>query len=641
MNNCRSFITAAVFMALLTGCRSDLPFYITIDQDRTSDPAILQPDPEDACVLGLGDIVKRAALEMEGVKTLRAAQMLFERRLGNDVRNLRCKGEEFSSFTFRNVASKWMDVYSSDPSNPAYGLDRLREILSSKTRLSVLQQRPILPEEGPRNRISTVETTEYEGSAWCGNPRSTQCQQKRTIFKSIPISIPAPGKRGGLFVQVLDDIDSERDSSKRSALGRSFALLGYEIPWDRHRTAIRYGVVFYFEVRVDYPPELIGYELLYASEATPLPASDVNELGDRLSFLELVRKYTVGEPDPVELGLLVWRTMGYPFSVIVGVKNAALELTKLPMSLAAGVVSDRSDPWSSGMQVVDNAKTALAVETTEQTRRGPLWGLYRLVTEVPVVGQLIPFPTITIPFDWIGWSVDREEDVALRGEQVRPTIFRHVFLSRGIYGGDISAQDTGLWFAATRAAYQKGYAVYAPPYRHGTITDVVWSMLNLSHGPAYDEARYVMEHSSLKHRVYLAGHSGGVQRSAVTSRILFYHGYKVTKIFGIAGPVMGPGVVKRGYREPFKVYLNTGSGTDQDLVSKIGLLAARLFSNATVIELDQKSATRHRTPMRLSFAEGVLFDGFVRDEFESEFREDLEISEDEMFEEYDIPWRRN
>jgi hypothetical protein len=100
-----------------------------------------------------------------------------------------------------------------------------------------------------------------------------------------------------------------------------------------------------------------------------------------------------------------------------------------------------------------------------------------------------------------------------------------------------------LWAAFTKEVYPT-YDVYSPPYRHGTAVDVTWSMFNLSHGPGYTEARYVMDHADPNDRIYLAGHSGGVQRSASASRILWHHRYRVVKVAGIAGPSIGQGLCR-------------------------------------------------------------------------------------------------
>ena len=187
-------------------------------------------------------------------------------------------------------------------------------------------------------------------------------------------------------------------------------------------------------------------------------------------------------------------------------------------------------------------------------------------------------------------------------------------------------------------------------------------MFNLSHGPAYSEARYIMDHAIRDDRLYLAGHSGGVQRSAAASRILSYHGYDVVKVLGIAGPSIGQAIVDIRFPEAFKVYLNTGSRANQDVVSKVGTVAGTLstlldyavivplkytlgslviwdhegayrvgdrfgFSNASIVEVERRPSSRHQTPLRLSFTDRLVFDAYIRNEFSTAFLENVERAE--------------
>ena len=115
---------------------------------------------------------------------------------------------------------------------------------------------------------------------------------------------------------------------------------------------------------------------------------------------------------------------------------------------------------------------------------------------------------------------------------------------------------------------QWGYDIYSVPYLHGTVTDVVWSMFNLSHGPAYHEAPYIMQQPDRRNPLYLVGHSGGCQRSAVATRILTLHGYHVKKVFGVAGPSIGRAYIDSDYPSPFRTYLNSEKGMNQDIVSQ-------------------------------------------------------------------------
>jgi len=434
----------------------------------------------------------------------------------------------------------------------------------------------------------------------------------------------------------------------RTERNQRYFVLGYEIPWDKERTLVRYGVTFYFSQtaskdddapsKENHPVKLIGYDLAYANEATPAPRT--RERPDSKSKTE----------EPEEWYMPAWRSFGYPFSLVIGLKNAAFEIAKLPFSIIAGPLFGR-DPWNYPVQNFLTAYDALYVEASTfppRSRWGPAAGFYRLLTETPLVGQLFQY----------NFASDRSEP-----DELPKVIRQKIFLSRGIYGGNKWSQDTGLWARFAEQQYPD-YDIYSPPYRHGTVIDVVWSMFNLSHGPAYSEAKYVINEAKATYgdRLYLAGHSGGVQRSAAASRILSGLGYHVVKVVGIAGPSIGQALVDPRYPEAFKVYLNTGSGANQDITSKIGNVAGAFstlldysvivplkytlgtlvgyirgdregayraadrfgFSNATIVEVERKPSSRHQTPMRLSFTDRLVFDSYIRNEFSTAFLEDLE-----------------
>ena len=151
-------------------------------------------------------------------------------------------------------------------------------------------------------------------------------------------------------------------------------------------------------------------------------------------------------------------------------------------------------------------------------------------------------------------------------------------------------------------------------------------------------------------------------RSAIASQILSHHGYQVVKVVGIAGPSIGQALVDSRYPEAFKVYLNTRPGANQDVVSKVGVVAGAYsmlldysvlvplkytlgtlgglvigdrerayriadgfgFSNASIVEVGRQPSSRHQTPMRLSFTDRLVFDAYIRNEFSTAFRDDLE-----------------
>lgn len=112
--------------------------------------------------------------------------------------------------------------------------------------------------------------------------------------------------------------------------------------------------------------------------------------------------------------------------------------------------------------------------------------------------------------------------------------------SQGIHAGDADQQ--------VAAGLEKGLTAIRPhaqplglPFYYGGVFDVVWSILNISNGMAYDAADQIVFHHEIdpKKRIELVGYSGGAQRLAAASIILKKAGYKVDKVIGIAGPMAG------------------------------------------------------------------------------------------------------
>lgn len=656
-------LLATICLLTLTGCAAELPYSIAIGDPSASG----QGAGRAHCVLRLDDIVKTVATDYQSSPIpIRSLQIQIEKSLAEHTQALGgCTHR--TPPPIEEVAKKWLTSYAVDATDPDQELDRFREYVRSAKLVQQLAQRQLLPDQDPRNTYRLVEQSAMRQSQWCGPlPLAHTAQPQPTAAatgedssclnaQSLYHVTTSPTD---LYDQLLSDMtQAEAASTPRS---QRYIVLGYELPWDEDRTLVRYGVTFYFK---HIPPEsnlpstgtaarLIGYDLVYANEASPKP---------------LLEPVTTARPEqsPEKLSPWQdnpWRITGYPFSLVIGLKNAAFELVKIPFSAIAGLAFGR-DRMNYPLENLETAYNALYVEATTQTRGGAEWGLYRLLIETPLVGQLFQY----------NFSFDRsEKDEVAQDTSIR----RKLFLSRGIYGGNKWGQDTGLWALFAKHSYPT-YDVYSPPYRHGTVIDVVWSMFNLSHGPAYSEVRYILDHASREDRLYLAGHSGGVQRSAAASQILTHHKYRVVKAVGIAGPSIGQALVDPRYPEAFKVYLNTGSGANQDVVSKVGVVAGGFstlldyavivplkytvgnlvawkrddiyqafdrigFSNATIVEVARKPSSRHQTPLRLSFTDRLVFDAYLRDEFATAFREDLERPDSPhgTEREHAVPWGR-
>jgi hypothetical protein len=665
----------AICALTLAGCASSLPYSIAIGNPSKDE---IGPGHKE-CVLRLDDIVKKVTEDyLSSKSTVRSLQIEFEKKLHEGTQALEhCKdghGNPIQPDAYppiEEVAKKWLTSYALDATNPDQGLDRFREYVRSARLVQYLASQQLLPDEDARNTYFLVENIRRRQSQWCGDltlqitkplslpfissspqiePRTEEsakdttegssCLSARSLYH-VQTVLTTRDRQGetDLYTSLLDEI--VQVEMKGTLRNQRYLMLGYEIPWDAARTLVRYGVTFYFKQagpengeplsEEKHPVQLIGYDLMYANEATPAPY----EPGTDGTLKRSKEGPSPWQENP-------WRITGYPFSLVIGLKNAAFEIAKLPFSTIAGLLFGR-DAYNYPLENLLTAYDALYLEATTQTTRGAEWGLYRLLTETPLVGQLFQY----------NFGGDRSEP-----DEVSQLTRRKIFLSRGIYGGNKWGQDTGLWTLFARQSYPT-YDIYSPPYRHGTVLDVIWSMFNLSHGPAFSEARYVMDHATRKDRLYLAGHSGGVQRSAVASRILSNLGYPVVKVMGIAGPSIGQALVDPRYPDSFKVYLNTGSGANQDVVSKVGSVAGAFstlldytvivplkytigglvfwdrdhvyriadrfgFSNATIVEVARQPSSRHQTPMRLSFTDRLVFDAYIRNEFSTVFKEDLE-----------------
>ena len=662
---------------LLQGCAvgsSDLQYHLALETDPS--------DQKPGCTLVLKSVVDETLKGNSGPLgsspwTIRNFQIALERQLHRTVTGFACFPDKPTPLNKGSV--KWLASYAYEATDPDQQLPRFDEYLNSRQfAQELILKVPVVADE----RVGEVEgLIRNEGpcdrrSQWFGNPEATEgsaCSIKsRPLYKIFSykneqdLHSYEDGYNKNLLARLMSRTKEVRAGKMRNV---RFFVLGYEIPWDEDNTLIRYGMRFYFIDTLTLgasasdssvtTTEYLGYELDYANEATPQPflahskKSGAPDQDKGQYERDIMDAKTAAPPLSNTRSMLYWT--GYPFAVAIGVKNAAFELAKIPFSTVAGLLFGRDNPLYYPAQNIRTAWNALEVEIGHKPSYYFFPGLINLLSEVPFVGQVFQFNTSPKYMDW---------DLAPEPGRIREKIF----LSRGIYGGDKWGQDTGLWAAWTRAAYPD-YDVYSPPYRHGTITDVLWSMFNLSHGPGYSEAAYIMRHAGQADRLYLSGHSGGVQRSASASRILANHGYSVQKVFGLAGPNVGQAYVDQRFPNAFHIFLNTDSGGDPDVVSKIGAVAgtyaealdaltlgppkyvfgglAGLFSdhaqmwfydvfdhlgsrNATISQIRGKVSTLHQTPFRQSLAEPIVFDAYVRSEFSTAFRHDLERPSTEM-----------
>ncbi len=595
-----------------------LPYWITIDSSSA----------KARTTLCLKDIVEATSAQWFKLpakdRTLRRYQDFFEQRLFAHVDEL---AVGISTPTLHQLTqqatAKWLAHYSLDASVLSNRLDALQELLRSMQLLNRIQ--------GPAMMAASQTFDEVrKQSQWCGAPAGTMdrptgdyCSPGR-LFKLSPHA----EEKTELYQDLLDRIQSAQQGELSA---EQIHVLSYQILWDPPLDRVRYGVTIFFnEDRSDGSVEtfLIGHDLIYSNTATPAPAGP-----------------SLANPSPEKArprmrAVADWANTasGYPIGLVIGVKNAAFELAKMPFSFIGGFLG-RGHPYQYPWRNIQTAYQCLAMEIVHPPQIGLLHSVARLLGEIPLVGPV--------------FQMNENPD---RQGQTTP---QKIYLTRGIYGGSELEQDTGLWLAAAHDFYPNAQ-VYAAPYEFGTITDVIWSMFDLSNGPAYTMARQVLRTANRSDRLYLVGHSAGVQRITMTSRLLNYQGYDVRQMIGVAGPSLGQAAVNMRRPEPFKLFLNPS----EDIVSIVGLgarsvaliadigirrpikLAGDIFlrwdrrrverwdhqinrmglSNAEYTQVTPGLPAKHETPFSLSLTTRVVFDRFIREEFQNAFRDDLSPS---------------
>lgn len=315
---------------------------------------------------------------------------------------------------------------------------------------------------------------------------------------------------------------------------------------------------------------------------------------------------------------------------VIGLKQFAGEVIKSPISfieaeLIENILVEKKIPFYKldGFRAAGedwrNGITALTYRCRVDGNQGILATTQNLLGEIPIVGSF---------FDQ--WY-KKDSDTANK-----------LFLTRGIYGGDDSAQNMDLWvhyltnppvqgYPPDQSTRQSGSTtpeetnrvntnnsfVKVIPYRYGSGIDVFWALFNISHGYAYDMASEIVSKCDVHpgDSVLLGGHSGGIQRNIAAARILYDDGIKVEKIYGIAGPALGYAPSKKT-----KVVLN--SKFLDDPVSEISRLLRYITLNLLTLNIDwnddmcngsrkEDEFYKHITPGFVDGRTRLKYDGYL------------------------------
>jgi hypothetical protein len=174
----------------------------------------------------------------------------------------------------------------------------------------------------------------------------------------------------------------------------------------------------------------------------------------------------------------------------------------------------------------DIRQSTLAAEWGLKVRHihTPLDLVRDIATNVPVVGPLFAglWPRVGVP--------RLPDDGRDRGV---------IAISQGIYAGGAAQQLVTAWEREIELV-RPTTPVRVIPNVHSGIVDVAFSLLNLSHGYAYDAAGRILSDLGGSRRVELLGFSGGAQRFLVAGHLLVDAGVTIDRFTGIAGPSLGP-----------------------------------------------------------------------------------------------------
>ncbi len=409
-----------------------------------------------------------------------------------------------------------------------------------------------------------------------------------------------------LYDVMLKDIENGRLKSVK-LLSYVYDRMGFEDP----------SLTFYIgslEGTVEKEPKVFGWDYVeYGNK------NRCNFNGEKKAFIN----YKIDSPAD-------YLKLPYTFLIdtVIGLKQFVGEVIKSPISfleaeLFENIFIERKIPFYkfkgflAAAEDWRNGVTALTYRYRVDGNQGILATTQNLLGEVPLIGSV---------FDQ--WS-RKESGTANK-----------LFLTRGIYGGDDSAQNMALWVRyftnppekftqyemvnhpsspPSRPAKPFGRAqggdkgevitskiiplafepsqperqnqtdgkeedcfhVKAIPYRYGSGTDVFWALLNFSHGYAYEMASEIISKCDVHpgDSVLLGGHSGGIQRNIATARILNDDGIKVEKMHGIAGPALGYAPCNK-----IKVVLN--SKFTQGVVSDISRFLRYITLDLLTLNID-------------------------------------------------------
>ena len=297
----RAFLTGCLFTTcLFLGCAHDRSYFLSLGYQSDKAPSATS-DRLQPCTIYLGDLIANvldkgdiADLEEDIKKnlmfdvhrpsdinnnpwTLRKFEIKLEHQLDSVIQRQGPSCQDHDKSLFK----KWLATYSLNGTDPDQDINRFEEYLESVKRVVDLANRTG-PDAITADQNEVFQKEGKNKSQWCGNPHDQVCpEQDWQLYKFISQVNPqfASSHEYGeapLESVMLDRVQHAKEkgseTKKDNAQPRRFYILGYELPWDKQETEVRYGITFYFEESkkvgqltssAEVPLQLIVYMRLY------------------------------------------------------------------------------------------------------------------------------------------------------------------------------------------------------------------------------------------------------------------------------------------------------------------------------------------------------------------------------------------
>lgn len=298
----------------------------------------------------------------------------------------------------------------------------------------------------------------------------------------------------------------------------------------------------------------------------------------------------------------------YPLNIVVHVpvqigiaaKESVFEILKMPLAAGSSLIARDRSMKRLGNSFLQPLRNTGSIWTYHGAQIRDYHGMpsigqsiLNLLQTTPLLGSYRPV-YFDDPWTQFAESAPQRKFTAGPEESTPGPDELHVFLTRGIHGRGPDEQGNEMWlsYIESMADESRGFlqafgieqdslkvTVEDVPYAWGTVFDPIFSMMNLSSGYSYTMARGIEKRvgprAGEQHVVSILGHSGGVQRMTMASRLLWSRDIATETLYGVAGPSIAHAPTKP--RQTW-ITLSKSEFQDADFTSQFSAMVSTLES---------------------------------------------------------------